>query len=180
MGLNLSRGGGSGRGDNTFRDPAPCEPVQDATLCFPVTDGEILLIEKRRGIGAGLYNGAGGKVEPGEAPEEAARREVREELRTDVPTLTKLGELAFEMDGDPFMYVHVYRAPGVEGQPEETPEARPEWFPLEDIPYDQMWPDDRHWLPHLLEGRTFEGWFRFGESEEDLQEWDLRTDVDLG
>lgn len=154
--------------------------MQDATLCFPVTDGEILLIKKKRGIGEGLYNGPGGKVEGGETPREAARREVREEIRADVSELAKLGELAFEMAGDPFMFVHVYRSPGVIGEPAETPEARPEWFDVEEIPYDEMWPDDRYWLPQLLEGHTFEGTFRFGESEHDLQDWELETAVDLG
>ena len=151
--------------------------MQEATLCFPVTDEQILLIEKKRGVGAGLYNGPGGKVEPGEQPGEAARREVREEIGTAVPDLAKYGELSFEMGGDPFMHVHVYRAPGVVGAPEETPEARPEWFDLEAIPYDQMWPDDRYWLPLLLDGTTFEGEFRFGDSEHDLLDWQLDEGV---
>ncbi len=151
--------------------------MEEATLCFPVADGEILLIEKKRGVGAGLYNGPGGKIEPGETPREAAHREVREEIRTSVPELTKMGELGFVMDGDPFMYVHVYRAPGIEGTPAETPEARPEWFAIEDIPYDQMWPDDRYWLPMLLNGTTFEGQFVFGKDEQDLQNWTLHGDV---
>lgn len=152
--------------------------MQEATLCFPVSNGSVLLIEKKRGVGAGLYNGPGGKVEPGETPREAARREVREEVQARVPSITKLGELAFEMDGDPFMFVHVYRAPGIEGQPAETREARPEWFDVNDIPYDQMWPDDRYWLPLLLDGTTFAGEFVFGEDEQDLRDWDLETDVD--
>ena len=37
-------------------------PEIDATLLYVVRDGEILLIYKKRGIGAGKLNGAGGKV----------------------------------------------------------------------------------------------------------------------
>lgn len=153
--------------------------MQEATLCFPVDDGDVLLIEKKRGVGSGKYNGPGGKVESGESPAEAAKREVREEVRADVPRVSKVGELAFEMDGDPFMFVHVYRAPGVDGDVAETPEARPEWFDVDAIPYEQMWPDDRYWLPHLFDGTTFRGEFRFGESEDDLLEWDLETGVEF-
>ena len=41
------------------------------------------------------------------------------------------------------------------------PEMRPKWFPIEDIPYDQMWADDRHWLPLVLKGSHFRAHFTF-------------------
>ena len=39
-------------------------PLRQATLCFPVKDGKVLLAMKRRGFAAGKWNGAGGKVSP--------------------------------------------------------------------------------------------------------------------
>jgi hypothetical protein len=30
---------------------------------------------------------------------------------------------------------------------------RPQWFTFTDIPYDQMWEDDRIWLPMVLNGQ---------------------------
>ncbi|MFB6133677.1 MAG: 8-oxo-dGTP diphosphatase [Halanaeroarchaeum sp.] len=131
------------------------------TITFPVRDGRVLLIEKKRGIGAGLYNGPGGKVEPGETPREAARREVREEIDTDVPAISKRGEIEFVFGTDHYMTVHVYRSPGVTGSPAETPEARPVWMDVDDVAYEEMWEDDRYWLPLLFDDRTFRGWFRF-------------------
>ena len=53
---------------------------QQATLCYLLKDDEVLLIRKKRGIGAGKINGPGGKVDPGETPLEAAVRETREEV----------------------------------------------------------------------------------------------------
>lgn len=38
---------------------------------FVVRGGEILLIEKKRGHGAGKVNGPGGKIDPGESPSNA-------------------------------------------------------------------------------------------------------------
>jgi len=32
---------------------------------------------------------------------------------------------------------------------------------VEEIPYGEMWDDDIHWLPLLLEGRDFDGAFYF-------------------
>mgnify|MGYP001571225688 CR=1 FL=1 len=47
----------------------------------------VWLIKKARGPAhlIGKYNGIGGKVEPGENPEEAMRREAREEIDVDCP-----------------------------------------------------------------------------------------------
>ncbi len=57
------------------------------------------------------------------------------------------------------MRVFVFRASDIIGEPQETNEASPKWWLIEDIPYGQMWVDDRIWIPHLLEGRHFEGQF---------------------
>ena len=39
-------------------------PRERANLCFIVKDGSVLLIRKKRGLGAGKVNGPGGKIEP--------------------------------------------------------------------------------------------------------------------
>lgn len=44
------------------------------TLVLVVQPPRVLLGMKKRGFGAGLWNGFGGKVQPGESIEEAARR----------------------------------------------------------------------------------------------------------
>jgi 8-oxo-dGTP diphosphatase len=137
----------------------------------------VLLIHKKRGVGAGLYNGPGGKVEQGETPREAAVRETREEVGLRVQDPEKLGELYFEFGGDPFMFVHVYRATEFAGEPVETAEADPEWFHRSAVPYDEMWADDRYWLPHLLDGEPFAGEFVFDEDGDELLEYDLETGV---
>ena len=165
--------------DSDAEPPTTPEGHRLATLCFPVVGSEVLLIYKKRGIGAGLYNGPGGKVESGETPKECAVRETREEVRAVPRDVRKLGELDFRFGDDPFTYVYVFRADALEGTPEETPEARPEWVSPDEIPYDEMWEDDRYWLPHLLDGEPFRGWFQFDDEGEQLLTWDLETGVDL-
>jgi len=150
-----------------------------ATLLFPVVDGEVLLIHKKRGVGAGLYNGPGGKVEPGETPRECAVRETREEVRAAPTGVEKCGELDFRFGDDPFTYVYVFRADGLAGEPAATPEADPEWVAVDAVPYDEMWPDDRHWLPSLLDGERFRGRFRFDDDGDELREWTVETGVDF-
>jgi len=132
-----------------------------ATLMFVIKEGKILLIEKKRGLGAGKMNGPGGKIEPGETPLEAVIRETQEELLVTPLSPVKLGELRFVMSDCPDIHCHVYRADDLEGEPTETDEATPAWTLLEEIPYDRMWEDDRHWLPHVIAGQAFLGSFVF-------------------
>ena len=141
------------------------QPEIDATLLYIVRDGEILFIHKKRGIGAGKLNGAGGKVDPGESPLGAAVREFEEELRARPIAPRKLGEVAFDVLNGISILIHVFRADALEGEPSETDEAVPVWAPVDDIPYDRMWADDRYWLPHLLENRSFEAFARFDGDE---------------
>lgn len=34
---------------------------------------------------------------------------------------------------------------------------KPQWFAINDIPYDNMWADDVYWMPLLLAGTPFVG-----------------------
>jgi 8-oxo-dGTP diphosphatase len=136
-------------------------PRERATLLFVVREGQILLIEKKRGLGAGKINGPGGRIESGEDPRDAAVREVREELRVTPTGVTERGELLFQFVDGHSIHGHVFSAEDCDGRPEETDEATPLWTPLDAIPYDRMWRDDRYWLPFLLRGFWFSGRFLF-------------------
>lgn len=135
--------------------------MKHVTLVFLRREGaagsEILLAMKKVRFGAGKWNGAGGKVEPGETYEQAAIRECQEEVGVTPRGLQKAGELHFYDLPDVEHYCHIYTATEWDGTPSESEEMRPQWFPLADIPYDQMWPDDRQWLPLLLAGKHFKG-----------------------
>lgn len=146
-----------------------------ATILFVIKDGSILLIEKKRGLGAGKINGPGGKIDPGETPLEAAIRETQEELLITPHEPRKLGELRFSMSDCPDILCHVYRADDFSGTPTETEEAVPVWTALDAIPYHRMWEDDRHWLPLLLDEQPFLGRFVF---EGDRLRWsDVGTNI---
>jgi 8-oxo-dGTP diphosphatase len=133
-------------------------------LLYIVRDGEVLLIRKRRGLGAGYINGVGGKVEPGEDPQAAVVREAVEEVgvKPIEPRWTGLLEFwNYDDEGVEFHYVHVYVANRYEGELRSSEEAEPIWFKIDDVPYNQMWEDDRYWLPLVLSGKMIYGRFRF-------------------
>lgn len=133
----------------------------EATLLFVVRQGHVLLIRKKRGLGAGKINGPGGRIHAGELPLQAAIREVQEEVCVTPHDISECGDLSFQFVDGYSIHVHVFRAAGCEGEVQETPEAIPLWTPLEAIPYDEMWADDRIWLPLMLEGTPFSGRFVF-------------------
>ena len=135
--------------------------VDPATLVFVIRQGRILLIRKKRGLGAGKVNGPGGRIEPGELPEAGAARELREELGVRAGQLIRLGDHRFQFIDGYSTYVHVYRTSEVEGTPVETDEASPIWCDVDAITFDEMWEDDRYWLPLVLKGRRFSGYWIF-------------------
>jgi 8-oxo-dGTP diphosphatase len=136
-------------------------PQQRATLLFVINDGQILLIHKKRGLGAGKINGPGGRIDPGESSHACAIREVQEELRVTPIGVEHRGVLLFQFVDGLSIHCEVFTATGCDGEPQETEEAIPIWTSLEQIPYDKMWADDRYWLPLMLAGREFEGRFLF-------------------
>lgn len=123
---------------------------------------KVLLGLKKRGFGEGRWNGFGGKVQEGETIEEAARREVVEEVGLTLHDMEKVGVISFEFeDGSREVEVHFFRTENIGGEPVETEEMKPQWFHIDEIPFSQMWPDDVYWFPMFLQGKKFKGSFVF-------------------
>lgn len=141
------------------------------TLCLIVKEEKILLGMKKRGFGAGRWNGFGGKVEEGETIEAAAKRETLEECGLTLTRMEEVGihEFEFVHDRGTILEVHVFRGDEWQGEPRETEEMKPQWFTTDGIPYDEMWPDDIHWIPVFLAGKKFRTKFLFGENDTVLE-----------
>ncbi|XP_004629740.1 7,8-dihydro-8-oxoguanine triphosphatase [Octodon degus] len=136
------------------------------TLVLVVQPQRVLLGMKKRGFGAGRWNGFGGKVQEGETIEDGAKRELQEESDLTVDTLQKVGHITFEFVGVPEpMQVHIFHTDSVQGTPRESDEMRPQWFLLDQIPFSDMWPDDSYWFPLLLQKKKFRGHFKFQDQD---------------
>ncbi|RUP47611.1 NUDIX hydrolase domain-like protein [Jimgerdemannia flammicorona] len=127
---------------------------------------KVLLGLKKRGLGVGKWNGFGGKVEPGETIEEGAIREMQEESSVLTPQLEKAGIVFNVLAGNPIANeIHVFRATAFSGTPGESDEMIPCWFPIAEIPFEQMWIEARIWWPYFFTGKPFVGVFQFSESK---------------
>ncbi|XP_053411581.1 oxidized purine nucleoside triphosphate hydrolase isoform X1 [Nycticebus coucang] len=143
------------------------------TLVLVLQPQGVLLGMKKRGFGAGRWNGFGGKVHEGETIEDGAKRELLEESGLTVDTLLKVGHIMFEFEGNPeLMDVHIFCTDSVQGTPMESDEMCPQWFPLDQIPFSNMWPDDSYWFPLLLKKKKFHGYFKF-QGQDTILEYTL-------
>lgn len=157
-------------------DPIPAK--KPLTLCLAVDSGRVLLGMKKRGFGAGRWNGFGGKLAPGETIEQAARREMLEEAGVEIVTMERVARMEFEWQGNPVLHeVHLFRVDTFEGTPVETEEMRPQWFTHDQIPFDTMWPDDPLWFPFFLAGKTFTVKILFGAEDRILSCELTETDI---
>jgi 8-oxo-dGTP diphosphatase len=145
-------------------------PLTATCLCLLLAsrgDGtrEVLLGHKKTGLGLGKVVGLGGHVEPGESAAEAAVREVSEESGLVVPraALTEAARVTFLFPARPAwdMDVTVFTAADWSGEPAETDEIRPQWFPVAGLPFDQMWDDAPRWLPRVLAGERLRATFTY-------------------
>ena len=138
----------------------------ETTLALLRKDNRILLGEKKRGFGKGKLNGVGGKIEQGESIEEAMIRETYEEIGVKPTRFEKVGELTFDemYKGEKLnLTFYLYNVYDWEGEIVETEEMKPLWVDISSIPYDNMFPDDRYWLPLILEDKKIKAYFNFDE-----------------
>lgn len=128
---------------------------------------QILLGMKKRGFGTGKWNGFGGKIEPGETVEEGARRELEEESNLVANALVRRGYIVFNMiQSKMLMRVHVFTCTDYTGTPQESEEMKPQWYNVDSLPYQLMWPDDQYWMPLLLkETKVIMGQFTYDDDE---------------
>ncbi|MFO0664171.1 MAG: 8-oxo-dGTP diphosphatase [Polyangiaceae bacterium] len=138
-------------------------PGRIAVLGIVATEERVLLIRKKRGLGAGKLVPPGGHVEAGESPDTACVRELQEELHITPISPSERACIDFQFRDGLAMRVHVFLASAFTGRETETDEALPLWFPRAALPYAEMWADDPLWLPHVLAGAYVRGRFLFDQ-----------------
>lgn len=138
-----------------------------ATLCYVRSNGKTLMMHRNKKEGdvhKGKWNGLGGKLDPGESPEECVVREIREESGLTLLDPRLRGVLTFPAfkPGEDWL-VFVYTATRFEGELGKCAEGDLEWIPDERVKELPLWEGDRIFLPWLEEDRFFSGKFVYRE-----------------
>ena len=60
------------------------------------------------------------------------------------------------------------------GEPRETGEMLPRWWPVARLPRALMWPDNAHWLDRVLAGAKISGYFLYSDLGT-IERHELRT-----
>jgi len=123
-------------------------------------------IKKENDMHAGKWNGLGGKLEPGETPEECAIREIYEESGLKVKNLTLKGIITFPgfYDQEDW-YTFLFMINDFEGQLIDSPEGHLQWIPDHHLLDLNLWPGDRIFIPWLEQPAFFSGKFVYQEGQ---------------
>lgn len=128
------------------------------TLLYIIKNDKILLAEKKRGLGMGMLNGVGGKLEKNETIINCLLREVKEEIGIVPLGLEQIGTIYFDYEYKGVKTqetTYAFVANDFEGVLIESEEVTPKWFNKKELPFDRMFPNDKIWLPFLIDKKNF-------------------------
>lgn len=136
-----------------------------ATICYVRQDDRTLMIhrvKKKNDVHEGKWNGLGGKFEPGETPEECARREIFEESGLKVRKLLLKGFLSFPLfANEEDWYAFVFIASDFEGELIDSLEGNLRWIDNSELLKLNLWEGDRIFLPWLDQPGFFSAKFSY-------------------
>lgn len=129
------------------------------TLCYLTHQGHMLLLhrnKKANDMHEGKWIGLGGKVIPGETPEQCILREYEEESGLRPLNLRFRGMITYpQFDGVEDWYVFLFTAEGFEGQLIDCNEGTLEWVPLDQVMDKPTWAGDLIFLEWLMHEKRF-------------------------
>ena len=115
--------------------------------------GDAVLVTRRKRGGhlAGMWEFPGGKVEAGEEPKAALRREIREELGCGISVLGRMCRVTYRYPGR-WVRLDFYRCRVREGEPHGVEGQQLRWVPREGLSRLPFPPADRKVLALLVGG----------------------------
>ena len=132
--------------------------MKKTTLCYIEQNHSYLMLyrnKKEKDPNEGKWIGLGGKMEPGETPDECVVREVLEEAGVLLTSYTYRGLIHFVSDVFEDEDMYLYTATGYTGTIcSDCAEGTLKWIPKEEVNELTLWEGDRVFLQYLLEDRT--------------------------
>ncbi|VTS28737.1 7,8-dihydro-8-oxoguanine-triphosphatase [Streptococcus pseudoporcinus] len=145
-----------------------------ATICY-IDDGKSLLLlhrnKKENDVHEGKWISVGGKLEPGESPDQCAIREIYEETHLKVEEMAFKGVITFpDFTPGHDWYTYVFKVTAFSGQlisDQESREGTLEWVPYDQVLSKPTWEGDYDIFKWILEDRPFfSAKFRYGDNHQ--------------
>ena len=130
-----------------------------STLCYVENSrGEYLMlhrVKKKEDANRDKWIGIGGKMEPGESPEECLVREAREETGLTLTDYRCRGLVTFVSDQWETEYMHLYTATGYTGTLRDCDEGVLAWIAKDELAALPQWEGDKIFLRLLAEDAPY-------------------------
>jgi len=140
-----------------------------ATLCYIKKNGRTLMmhrIKRKDDMHFGKWNGLGGKMHPGETPEECIIREVKEESGLEIRAPHLNGFLTFpSFDESDDWYVFVFTVNRVKGKLLDSAEGYLQWVDDKELLKLDLWEGDHVFLPWLNGNKFFSAKFNYRDGK---------------
>lgn len=137
-----------------------------ATLCYLQFQGKTLMmhrVKKEQDMHEGKWNGLGGKIEPGESPEENIIREFKEESGLVISELKLKGTITFPLfDGKNNWYLFIFTANKFTGKligDDLAREGNLRWIANNRLMDLNLWAGDKIFMKWLKQKKFFSAKF---------------------
>ncbi len=129
-----------------------------STLCYIEKDNKYLFLhrtKKKNDVNEGKWIGVGGRLEPGESPEECVCRETEEETGLVLDSYKMRGVLTFSSEGWEDECIFVFTSNEFHGEERACDEGDLRWIDKESVKDLNLWEGDRLFLPKILDDAPF-------------------------
>ena len=138
------------------------------TLCYVKKNNKTLMlhrVKKENDMHKNKWNGLGGKLIPGESPEECVIREIKEESGLNIKTPSLKGIITFpKFDNIEDWLVFVFTANKFSGDLIDSDEGNLKWIDDSDLLNLNMWDGDRIFIPWLSKNELFSAKFYYSNN----------------
>ena len=132
--------------------------MKQTTLCYIEQNGRYLMlhrVKKEHDVNHDKWIGVGGKLEPGETPEQCLLREVTEETGLTLTDWRYVGRIDFHAQGWESERMHLYHAVGFTGSLIDCDEGQLVWLEKQKLAGLPSWEGDKIFLRLMEQGAPF-------------------------
>lgn len=151
-------------------------PMKELSVCHVFKNGSLLLIKTADGINKDKWNAPGGEIVQGEKPNKAAMKYLYQQTGLYSTKVADHGTVRLALSGkSDFSYkLHIFSTKSAAGELKPNIQGEAKWFNLTDIPYFDMWADDRYWINLVMQGKQFDADFFFDEKNEKVVKYQIK------